>query len=257
MLKPRDPTADPDGLDSLDREDLIAMVKRMLSGGLTLSFHGKRTAQEIARRVRPRVTRRMKDLHVGTPSQQSRNLIIEGENLQAMVTLYKYRGEIDLILADPPYNTGQYFRYNDRWDNDPNDPDLGTLVTLEDGSRHTKWMKVMLPRLQLMKAMLKPQGVVAICIDDNELFQLGLMMDEVFGEDNQIAIINWQKTYAPKRTKHVSSATEYVLIYAKDLDLAKTRKLDRTDEMNARFTNPDGDPEGEWRIGDWECPDRC
>ncbi|MCW1413344.1 site-specific DNA-methyltransferase [Rhizobium sp. 1AS11] len=241
---------DLDGLELLDRDDLIATIKRMVNGGVSLSFHGKRTAMEIARKVRPRVTRRISDLHVGTPEEQSQNLLIEGENLQAMVTLYKYRGQVDLIVADPPYNTGQYFRYNDRWDHDPNDPELGALVTLEDGSRHTKWMKAMLPRLQLMKAMLKPQGVVAVCIDDNELFNLGLMMDEVFGEENRIAIINWQKTYAPKRSNHVSSATEYVLVYSKDLSLTKTRRLERTEEMNARFTNIDGDPEGDWRVGD-------
>ena len=205
---------------------------------------------EIARKVRPRVTRRVPDLHVGSNEDQSRNLLVEGENLQAMVTLYKYKGQVDLIIADPPYNTGQYFRYNDRWDEDPNDPELGDLVTLDDGSRHTKWMKAMYPRLQMMKAMLKPQGVLAVCIDDNELFHLGQMMDEIFGEENRIAIINWQKTYAPKRSNHVSSATEYVLVYAKDLSLAKTRRLDRTEEMNARFTNIDGDPEGDWRVGD-------
>ena len=102
-------------------------------------------------------------------TEQSRNLLIEGENLQTMVTLYKYRGEVDSIVTDPPYNTGQYFRYNDKWDEDPNDPDLGTVVAKEDGSRHTKWIKAMMPRLQMMKAMLKPSGVIAICIDDNEL----------------------------------------------------------------------------------------
>jgi len=69
---------------------------------------------EIAKRVRPRQMRREPKLHVGSAAEQSRNLLIEGENLQAMVTLYKYRGEVDLILTDPPYNTGQTFRYNDR-----------------------------------------------------------------------------------------------------------------------------------------------
>jgi adenine-specific DNA-methyltransferase len=191
-------TDDLEKLGELDREDLVALVRRMMSSGVTLSFHGKRTAMEICRRVRPRVTRRLKDLHVGTPEEQSRNTIIEGENLQAMVTLYKYRGQIDLILTDPPYNTGNDFRYNDRWDDDPNDPDLGPLVLLEDGSRHTKWMKFMWPRLQLMKSMLKPSGVLAICIDHRELFRLGSMLDEIFGENNRIAIINWQKNYGPK-----------------------------------------------------------
>lgn len=234
---------DLENIDLLDRDDLIAIVKRMANGGVSLSFHGKRTAMEIARRVRPRVTRRIKELHVGSPEDQSRNLLIEGENLQAMVTLYKYRGQVDLIVTDPPYNTGQYFRYNDRWEDNPNDPDLGTLVALEDGSRHTKWMKAMLPRLQMMKAMLKPQGVIAICIDDNELFHLGLMMDEVFDEDNRIAIINWQKSYSPKNSNnHVSTSAEYVLVYAKDKDLAKTGLLPRTNQMDLRYKAPDGDP---------------
>jgi adenine-specific DNA-methyltransferase len=251
MLKPTDHFIDLDGLELLDRESLIDVVKRMVNGGVSLSFHGKRTAMEIARKVRPRVTRRIKDLHIGTPEDQSKNLLIEGENLQAMVTLYKYHGQIDLIVTDPPYNTGQYFRYNDRWDEDPNDPELGTVITLEDGSRHTKWMKTILPRLQMMKAMLRPQGVIAMCIDDNELFHLGLMMDEVFGEENRIAIINWQKAYSPKNdSRHISTATEYVLVYAKDRLFAKTGLTPRTEEMNAAFRNPDNDPRGSWASGD-------
>ena len=246
-----------DNLELLDREDLIEIVQRMVNGGVSLNFHGKRAAMNIRRRVRPRVTRRLKSLHVGTPQEQSRNLLIEGENLQAMVTLYKYRGQVDLIVADPPYNTGQDFRYNDRWDEDPNDPDLGNLVTLEDGSRHTKWMKAMLPRLQMMKEMLKPQGVIAVCIDDNELFDLGMMMNEEFGEGNRLAIINWQKAYAPKNdSRHVSTATEYVLVYAKDRALAKTGLTPRTARMNSRYRNPDNDPDGDWRYDNPTSRDR-
>lgn len=246
-----------DSIELLDHDDLVKLLKNMINGGVTLNFYGKRTAMEIAKKVRPRVTRRVNDLHVGTASEQAQNLLIEGENLQAMVTLYKYRGQVDLIVTDPPYNTGQYFRYNDRWELDPNDPDLGTLVSLEDGSRHTKWMKAMMPRLQMMKAMLKPQGVIAICIDDNELFHLGMMMDEVFGEENRIAIINWQKSYAPKNdTRHVSSATEYVLVYAKDRTLAKTGLEPRTEQMDIRYKNPDNDPDGPWSSGDSTSRDR-
>lgn len=238
-------------LELLDREDLIAIIKRMMNGGLNLNFYGKRTAMEISKKVRPRVTRRIKDLHVGSPEDQSKNIILEGENLQAMVTLYKFRGQIDLILTDPPYNTGNDFRYNDRWDEDPNDPDLGPLVSLEDGSRHTKWMKFMWPRIQLMKAMLKPFGVLAICIDHRELYRLGSMLDEIFGEKNRIGIINWQKAYSPKSdSKHISTATEYVLVYAKDIDRAKTGLEPRTEKMNSRFSNPDNDPEGDWDSGD-------
>jgi adenine-specific DNA-methyltransferase len=238
-------------LDMMERDDLIKMVKTMMNGGIVLNFHGKRTAQETDKKVRPRQTQIIKKLSVGTPEEQARNTIIEGENLQAMVTLYKERGQVDLILADPPYNTGQYFRYNDHWDTDPNDPDLGQIVKLEDGSRHTKWMKALLPRLNMMKAMLKPNGVLAICIDDNELFHLGMILDEIFGEANRIAIINWQKSYAPKNdSKHVSTATEYVLVYAKDKTLAQTGLEKRTGEMNKKYKNPDNDSEGPWRSSD-------
>lgn len=257
LLKPTDQVMDLTDLELLDREDLISLVKRMMNGGLSLNFYGKRTAMEISRKVRPRVTRRIKDLHVGSPEEQSKNILIEGENLQAMVTLYKFRGQIDLILTDPPYNTGNDFRYNDRWDEDPNDPDLGPLVSLDDGSRHTKWMKFMWPRLQLMKSMLKPSGVLAICIDHRELYRLGSMLDEIFGESNRIAIINWQKNYSPKNNagerRHVSSSTEYVLVYAKSIDLAKTKFLDRTERMNARYASVDGDPHP-WKSADITGP---
>ena len=242
---PIDPLA---GVELLDREDLIRLVRSMMSNGVALTFHGKRSAKEISRRVRPRVMRREPRLHVGSPAEQSRNLLIEGENLQTMVTLYKYRGEVDLIVTDPPYNTGQQFRYNDKWDEDPNDPDLGTLVAKEDGSRHTKWIKAMMPRLQMMKAMLKPSGIIAICIDENELFHLGMLLDEVFGEENRIGILNWQKTVAPRPDKsHISSATEYVLIYSKNIETARTHSLERGDKDNRRYGNPDRDPNGNWR----------
>jgi adenine-specific DNA-methyltransferase len=103
----------------------------------------------------------------------------------------------------------------------------------------------------MMREMLKPGGVMAICIDHRELFRLGMMMDEIFNEENRVGIINWQKAYAPKSDTGgslggVSSATEYVLAYAKKSDRAKTHLLSRTEAMNARYTNPDGDPDGDW-----------
>lgn len=93
-------------LEMMDRDDLIKMIKTMMSGGVVVNFHGKRAAQETGKKVRPRQTQIIKKLCIGTPEDQSRNMIIEGENLQAMVTLYKERGQVDLVLTDPPYNTG-------------------------------------------------------------------------------------------------------------------------------------------------------
>lgn len=158
----------------------------------------------------------MKSFSEGEPESQARNLVIEGDNLQAMATPYKERGQVDLILTDPPYNTGGDWRYNDRWDEDPNDPGIGDIVAADEAGRHTKWMKFMWPRLQMMKAMLKPGGVLAICIDFRELFRLGQMLDELFGEKNRLGIINWQRTYSPSNdAEHLAVATKYVLVYAK------------------------------------------
>jgi adenine-specific DNA-methyltransferase len=182
-------------------------------------------------------------------------LVIEGDNLQAMVTLYKERGKVDLILTDPPYNTGNDFRYNDKWDDDPNDPGLGDFISDQDGARHTKWMKFMWPRLQMMKAMLKPAGVLAICIDHRELFHLGQMLDELFDAKNRLAIINWQKMSGAKnQDTGVSTATEYVLVYAKDAELAKTGKAERSAETAGSYQNPDSDPRGPWAPSDSTLP---
>lgn len=172
-----------------------------------------------------------------------------------MTTLYKERGQVDLIIADPPYNTGGDFRYNDRWDEDPNDPDLGDLVSAEDRARHTKWMKFMWPRLSLMRDMLKPTGVLAICIDYRELFRLGQMLDEMFGEANRLAIINWQKTHSPKNQEtQVSAATEYVLVYAKDSERVRTGLLERSETATSSYTNPDNDHRGAWTPSDSTLP---
>ncbi|SEV85330.1 site-specific DNA-methyltransferase [[Clostridium] fimetarium] len=238
-------------LELMNKDELIELVTKMMNGGVTLSFNGKRTAQVIQRKVMPRIVKIKKEFSFNEENGKSRNLIIDGENLQAMVTMYKYKGLIDLIVTDPPYNTGKDFRYNDKWDSDPNDPELGSLVTLEDGSRHTKWIKFMYPRIQMMHSMLKSKGVLAICIDEREMFHLGMMLNEVFGEENRIGIINWQKAYSPKNDSvHLSSATEYVLVYAKDKSSARTNLLERTEQMNANYSNPDGDSEGVWTSGD-------
>lgn len=239
--------------EKLSREDLIRLLLEQEGetlGGIRLTYPGQTPPWQIVRRVQPRAQKIEKKLCVGSEEDQAENLIIEGENLQALVSLYKYRGQIDLLLTDPPYNTGQDFRYNDRWDEDPNDPDLGQLVPADDGSRHSKWLRFMTPRLWMMKEMLKPSGILAICIDHRELFRLGMLLDQMFGEENRLAIINWQKTTPKNDAKHVSFTTEYVLVYAKNEQRANTGLLERTSKTNRRFNNPDGDPEGDWQWGD-------
>ena len=247
--------------DELSREQLLkVLLERDAAeeGGIRLTYTGQAPPWQIVRRVQPRRQKIDRKLSKGGEEDQAANLIMEGENLQGMVSLYKYRGQVDLILTDPPYNTGNDFRYNDKWDEDPNDPDLGKLVPAEDGSRHSKWLRFMTPRLWMMKEMLRPGGVLAICIDHRELFRLGVLLDQIFDEPNRLAIINWQKSYAPKnnvgKRTHVSTSTEYVLVYAKSIDQTQTTLLPRGEKTNARYhAPPDGDPEP-WSPGDLSGP---
>lgn len=241
-------------MNELSRDELIELVEAGNEGGIRIDFSGKSNARKLPRQVRPRICRTIKKYSVGNERDQARNLVLEGDNLQAMATLFRERGQVDLILTDPPYNTGHDWRYNDRWEEDPNDPGLGEWVNADDGDRHTKWMRFMWPRLQLMKEMLKPSGVLAICIDYREMFRLGQMLDELFGQTNRLGIINWQKSYAPRGdNRHLSSATEYVLVYAKDEERARTGLLPRSEAMDARYQARDGDLRL-WKSGDASGP---
>jgi len=218
--------------------------------GIVMSYTGRAAPWQIIRQVKPKLHRIIKKVSFGEETAQSENEIWDGENLSAMVTLYKYRGQVDLVVTDPPYNTGEDFRYNDKWDKDPNDPDLGDVVPKDDGSKHSKWLRFMTPRIWMMREMLKPGGVMAICIDHRELFRLGMLMDEIFGEDNRLAIINWQKSAAARPdNRHVSTATEYVLVYGKDISRVRTASLTRGEADNKRYSNPDNDPGNDWREG--------
>jgi adenine-specific DNA-methyltransferase len=236
--------------DEMTREELLELLRVRSEEGIRITFSGREVAKRIARKVQPRISRRITKYSVGPEELQACNEVIEGKNLQAMVTLYRERGQVDLILTDPPYNTGKDFRYNDRWEEDPNDPNLGDLVPADEPGRHTKWMRFMLPRLKVMKDMLKPSGVLAICVDQRELFRLGAMLDdeELFGEDNRVAVINWERSSTRRNDKSgVYSATDYILVYSKDRDRSTTALLDRTDAMDAAYKNPDNDPQGSWQ----------
>jgi adenine-specific DNA-methyltransferase len=245
---PLQPLNDARPLAELSRDELIELLEAHGEGGIRIDFSGKSNARKLTRRVRPRICRTLKKYSAGEEEEQARNLIVEGDNLQAMATLFRERGQVDLIVTDPPYNTGRDWRYNDRWEDDPNDSGIGEWVEADDGARHTKWMRFMWPRLQLMKEMLKPGGVIAVCIDFRELFRLGQMMDELFREENRLGIINWQRTYSRTNdAEHLATTTEYVLVYARDEEKAHTALLPRA-VVDGDHTNPDADPEP-WTDG--------
>lgn len=241
--------------EQLPRSALIRMLQEQEAAmrdagkdGIVMSYTGRTAPWQIIRLVKPKLNKIVKKLSAGDEALQAENEVWDGENLSTMVTLYKFRGQVDLIVTDPPYNTGEDFRYNDKWDKDPNDPDLGDLVPKDDGSRHSKWLKFMTPRVWMMREMLKPGGVIAICIDHRELYRLGMLMDEIFKEENRIGIINWQKSYAPKSDSGgISTATEYVLVYSKNAAIAKTGLELRTASMDSKYGNPDSDKDGDWR----------
>lgn len=181
--------------------------------GLYLHWDGRRIYR--TRMPAPRVLEPIKKYSYG---ESNGSRVIEGDNLQVMVSLRSQcRSGIDIAYLDPPYNTGrQDFRYSDRRFRDPNaDSDDGVYVTSEDGGRHTKWLNYMGPRLYLVWELLADHGVCFVSINDVELFRLGMLMDEVFGENNRVGILVWKGAIDNNPTRVVVEH-EYVLVYAKD-----------------------------------------
>ena len=153
----------------------------------------------------------------------SENMIIHGDNLEALKSLLpKYEGRVKCIYIDPPYNTGnEGWVYNDNV-NDPHIKKwLGTVVGKEgeDLSRHDKWLCMMYPRLKLLQKLLSDDGVVFISIDDNELFTLKFICDEIFGKSNYVSMITRPTgTHTGITNKAIVGESDYILAYAKNLD---------------------------------------
>ena len=180
------------------------------------------------------------------------NLIIEGDNLQALKALLPtYHGKVKCIYIDPPYNTGnEGWIYNDKVNSPMMRDWLGRTVDRDDLTRHDKWCCMMLPRLKLLRELLTDDGAIFVSIDDNEVHHLRALMDEVFGEENFVATVIWEKVYSPKSSaKHFSENHDYIVVYARRLESFELALLPRTGEANARYSNPDDDPRGPWKAG--------
>ena len=178
------------------------------------------------------------------------NLIVEGDNLAALKALLPtYHGKVKCIYIDPPYNTGnEGWAYNDRVNSPLMKDWLGKVVDRDDLTRHDKWCCMMLPRLKLLRELMRDDGAIFVTIDDNEVHRLRCLMDEVFGEENFVATAIWQKVYAPKSSaKYFSDDHDFVLVYARDRDAWRPRPLPRTDSQDAAYRNIDDDPRGPWR----------
>ena len=128
---------------------------------------------------------------------------------------------------------------------------FGKVVDRDDLTRHDKWCCMMLPRLKLLRELLADDGAIFVSIDDNEVHRLRFLMDEVFGEENFVATIIWEKVYSPKSSaKYFSENHDFIIVYARDKEQFDLGLLPRTKEADKRYSNPDDDPRGAWKASD-------
>ena len=221
-----------------------------------LNWHGKRRARQIA--LMPSSGTLLPCPAESVDWDTTQNLMIEGDNLEVLKLLQKsYAGKIKLIYIDPPYNTGGDFVYRDDYhDSIKNYLELtgqiesGRSISSNcesSGRFHTDWLNMLYPRLKLASSVLSHDGVIFISIDDNEVARLRIICDEIFGEENFRADISWQKRYTrSNNTVDFTNVVEHVLTYSKS-DVFAVNLLPRTEEADARYTNPDNDPRGVWK----------
>ncbi|MBN9352021.1 MAG: site-specific DNA-methyltransferase [Chitinophagaceae bacterium] len=225
-----------------------------------LNFKGKTFVQNHHLAVKYHQLVPKKDLSITDKVSLHDNLIIQGDNLKALKALLPtYAGKIKCIYIDPPYNTGnENWVYNDNVNSPMIKEWLGNVVDKEDLTRHDKWLCMMMPRLKLLRELLSEDGVIFISIDDNEQHRLRNLLDEIFGEQNFIQNIIWQKKYSPQNdAKYFSDMHDFIVCYAKNKIDGEQKfgwernLLERTSEMNERYSNPDNDKRGDWKSADF------
>lgn len=191
------------------------------------------------------------------------NLFIEGDNLEVLKLLQKsYYGQIKMIYIDPPYNTGKEFIYPDNFSESldtyleyaglkDSEGRTWSSNTANEGRFHSKWLNMMYPRLYLARNLLREDGAIFISIDDNEVENLRRLCDEIFGEENFIATLIWQRVYSPKNSaKYFSEDHDYILVYSRNSEVWRPELLPRSEEANDRYQNTDDDPRGPWKPSD-------
>lgn len=194
---------------------------------------------------------------------ETENLYIEGDNLEVLKLLQEsYLGKVKMIYIDPPYNTGNDFIYRDDFKQTAAEYDEESGVFDEDENRlfkntdsngrfHSDWCSMIYPRLLLARNLLSDDGVIFISVDDNEQENLRKICDEVFGANNFVAQLIWERAYAPKNdARFISNSHDYVLMYVQNINQFVIGRLPRTEEANARYQNPDNDPRGVWKPSD-------
>jgi adenine-specific DNA-methyltransferase len=224
----------------------------------SIQFKGKSVIETYHHRVahhRLELDAKLSVLPRGAAPGLDGNLILEGDNLLALKSLLPtHAGRVRCVYIDPPYNTGnEGWVYNDNLTQPQFKEWIGRTVGREgeDATRHDKWCCMMYPRLALLRELLRDDGSIWISIDDNEAHHLRAILDEVFGEQNFVATVIWEKVYAPKSSaRYLSENHDYIVVYAKRKESWKPEPLPRTVEQDARYRNPDRDPRGPWKPGD-------
>lgn len=223
----------------------------------SFTWHGKARARQIAQTPSAGTLRPCPEESVNWDTTQ--NLFIEGDNLEVLKLLQKsYHKQVKMIYIDPPYNTGGEFIYPDRFQDNLDTylrytgqiDDRGFKISANSeasGRYHTNWLNMMYPRLRLARNLLQYDGAIFVSIDDHEVQNLRQIMDEIFGPENFIATVIWQKVYSPKNSaKHFSEDHDYIVVYARSSDNWAPRSLPRTSEQDSLYKNPDNDPRGPW-----------
>ena len=226
-----------------------------------LSWPGKHAGS--ATRQEPSIGTLRPDSQSGHGPPDAPDVVIEGDNLEVLKLLQKsYHAKVKMIYIDPPYNTGNQFIYPDNFreglatylaftgQTDESGRKL-TVNTETNGRYHSNWLSMMYPRLSLARHLLRDDGVIFITIDDNEVHNLRLIMDELFGPENFIACCIWQKIFSPKNTaRQFSEDHDYVMIYGRNGVEWQPNLLPRTEGMEERYSNTDDDPRGPWTSSD-------
>ena len=220
-----------------------------------LDFIGKEYIRTHHYKIPHRVLTYDKKRSLGDVNDE--NLIIHGDNMEALKALLpRYGGRVKCIYIDPPYNTGKGdWVYNDNVDNKVMQRwfKQHSPVDENDLDHHEKWLCMMWPRLQLLRELLSDDGSIFVSIDDNEQHHLRIMMDEIFGEENFVTNIVWQKKYSPQNdATHFSDNHDFVLVYAKDKNIWQPTLLPRTEKQDRAYKNPDNDPRGLWKVSGFD-----
>ena len=225
----------------LNKEELLKVIEKLESrkkyGLIWDEEKTKEKFEKESENALP-VLKEIKSKEIETDSAKPTNILIEGDNYHALSVLnYTHQGKIDVIYIDPPYNTGnRTWKYNNDY------------VEREDAYKHSKWLTFVSKRLRLAKNLLKDEGIIIVTIDDYEVFQLGMLMDEIFGEESRLGIITVLNKKSGRTTdKFLATCHEYYFVYARNPSLAKINNFTLNEDQMREYRYKDEISQYKWR----------